>query len=93
MLLLSPPVGWKRELSFQPHKSKPCHVYYLSPCHRRLRSLDEIEYYIHITNSQSVSIDMFSLDTSTDIQNSFVTFNSPKLFIGDLTLGVDRFVV
>ena len=36
---------------------------------------------------------MFSLDTSTDIQNSFVTFNSPKLFIGDLTLGVDRFVV
>ena len=55
--------------------------------------MDEIEYYIHITDSRNVSIDMFCFDTSTDIQNCFVTFNSPKLFVGDLTLGVERFVV
>ena len=83
-------LGWRRELNFQPHKSKPVHVYYTAPCTRRLRSLDEIEFYIHLTQTRNVSIDMFSLDTSIDIQNSVISINSPKLFVGDLTLGVER---
>lgn len=56
--------GWTRELSaYRNHRSKvqKC-ILYRAPCGKRLRSLDEVDRYLALTDS-TLSIDFFTFDT------------------------------
>ncbi|KAL4224511.1 hypothetical protein ACF0H5_015212 [Mactra antiquata] len=82
--------GWERHVA----KTKPYgrrSVFYRAPCGRRLRTLEEIDTYIHITDSK-LSIDNFCSDPELHVHHEFIPV---KTFcdIKDISYGKENVVI
>ncbi|XP_055997005.1 histone-lysine N-methyltransferase SETDB1-like isoform X3 [Ostrea edulis] len=79
--------GWERQVC----KIKPAYrriVLYRAPCARRLRSMDEVDYFLELTDS-SLTIDLFCFDPQLHVHKEFVPV---KTFcdIKDLSYGKEN---
>ena len=61
----------------KPRNSERC-VFYRAPCGRLLRNEDELDHYLHITDSR-LTIDLFSFDPSLTTDEEFVSKKVQKL--------------
>ncbi|GAB6033221.1 hypothetical protein CHUAL_012824 [Chamberlinius hualienensis] len=76
--------GWQRISSKHKSVLKP-HVFYRAPCGRRLRFMEEINYYLKLTNSL-LSIDLFCTDSVVSVFGEFVA-TTVLSFIKDVASG------
>jgi len=70
MLRIPIKLGFKREITRSRGANKRS-VFYRAPCTRRLRTLDEMENFLWLTDSQ-LTIDQFSFDFQLHTHNEFV---------------------
>ena len=90
LLLVPTFCGWQRHiysLSKDSNKKNRKNVYYVAPCGRNLRNINEIDHYLYMTNS-NLTIDMFSMDVYIHIDREFEA-NSRYLNIKDIADGKD----
>lgn len=68
-LLIPLIMNWERQfVKYQRHSKA---VFYKAPCGRRLRSIDELDRYLLLTNS-ILAIDLFSFDADVEISVEYV---------------------
>ena len=82
--------GWQRliySLAKESCSKIRKNAYYVAPCGRNLRSIDEIDRYLYLTNS-NLTIDMFSTDVYIHIDREFEA-NARYLSIADIADGRD----
>ena len=90
LLLIPIFCGWQRlvySLSKESYSKNRKNVYYVAPCGRNLRNIDEIDRYLYLTNS-NLTIDMFSTDVYIHIDREFEA-NARYLSIADIADGRD----
>jgi histone-lysine N-methyltransferase SETDB1 len=63
--------GWERQVSKPSLTNVRKHVNYRAPCARRLRTLDEIQSFLILTDSQ-LTIDLFCFDPNVHTQYEFI---------------------
>ena len=68
-LLIPIILGWKRQVSKHRNFGKRS-VYYISPCGRRLRNLEEVHRYLRVTSS-TLEIDFFNYEWYVHVFNYF----------------------
>ncbi|XP_018016350.2 LOW QUALITY PROTEIN: histone-lysine N-methyltransferase SETDB1-like [Hyalella azteca] len=87
-LLIPIVLGWRRQLVRQRKKTiLRRSVYYVTPCCRRLRNIDELFVYLRTTHSK-LEIDYFSFELNIDVINEWAP--SKELYtIPDFSQGVE----
>uniref|UniRef100_A0A0K2T695 Histone-lysine N-methyltransferase eggless n=1 Tax=Lepeophtheirus salmonis TaxID=72036 RepID=A0A0K2T695_LEPSM len=64
-------LGWERQLT--KHKNLGCRkIFYIAPCGRRLRNMDELHTYLSTTKS-TLELDFFTYDWWVHVYNEFKT--------------------
>ncbi|BFZ05005.1 hypothetical protein BsWGS_08044 [Bradybaena similaris] len=82
--------GWERQVC-KTRPSTKRHIIYRAPCGRRLRSIEEVDQYLLITNS-NLTIDLFCFDQQLHVNIEFVPV---KTFcdIKDLSYGKENYPI
>lgn len=80
-------LGWERQVMKQSKKSKR-RVYYVAPCGRRLRDIDEVVHYLRLTDSH-LTIDQFCFDSCVNVFCEFKPAGV-KTSILDITYGKEQ---
>lgn len=87
-LLIPIVLGWRRQIVKQRKKTVVRKsIYYVTPCCRRLRNIDELFVYLRTTSSK-LEIDLFSYELNIDVINEWAPHK--EIFsMSDLTHGVE----
>lgn len=80
-------LGWERHVAKQSKRSKR-RVYYVAPCGRRLRDIDEVVRYLRLCDSH-LTIDQFCFDSCVNVFCEFVPAGV-KSTILDITYGKEQ---
>ena len=86
-LLIPIRLGWSRQLT--KHKNQGCRIiFYIAPCGRRLRSMEELHTYLRVT-SNLLEIDFFTFEWWVRV---YQTFKPTKIFcnISDISYGKEN---
>ena len=68
-LLIPIILGWKRQLTKHMNQGRRT-IFYVAPCGRRLRNLEEIHLYLRVTNSK-LEIDFFNFEWFVHVFNEW----------------------
>merc|ERR1719483_1835338 len=80
-------LGWKRQCTKHKNMGKRS-IYYVSPCGRRLRNLEEVHRYLRVTHS-TLEIDFFNFEWYVHVFNHFTP--ERKFYkIGDISYGKEN---
>ncbi|XP_037507463.1 histone-lysine N-methyltransferase SETDB1 isoform X1 [Rhipicephalus sanguineus] len=80
-------LGWERHIVKQSKRSKR-RVFYVAPCGRRLRNIDEVVRYLELCKSL-LTVDLFCFDSLVNVFCQFVP-ETVRTFVDDLTYGKEQ---
>ncbi|XP_075732453.1 SET domain bifurcated histone lysine methyltransferase eggless isoform X2 [Rhipicephalus microplus] len=83
-------LGWERQIVKQSKRSKR-RVFYVAPCGRRLRNIDEIVHYLELCKSH-LTVDLFCFDSLVNVFCQFVP-EVVRSYLEDITYGKEQLPV